>query len=83
LLTSVALLHCLLFLQFKGQVPPVGAWAEVDHAFSQEAVNSFAATCGDDNPLHTDPQWAKVRGFVLSVVCFVAQKVRFLIRLLC
>lgn len=42
-------------------MPPVGAWAEVDHVFSQEAVNSFAAICGDDNPLHTDPEWAKVR----------------------
>lgn len=54
-------------------MPPVGAWAEVDHAFSQEAVNSFAATCGDDNPLHTDPEWAKVCGFAFFFFfyCFV------------
>ena len=46
----------------------VGAYAEVRHTFSQDDVNVFAAVCGDDNPLHTDPDYAELSIFKGTVV---------------
>lgn len=40
------------------QHPVVGAYAEVQHRFSQEDVCKFAELCGDNNPLHSDPSFA-------------------------
>lgn len=36
-----------------------GNQISVRHSFSQEDVNKFALLCGDKNPLHTDPEYAK------------------------
>ena len=38
--------------------PIVGAFCELEHVFSQDEVNDFAKICGDNNPLHTDPEFA-------------------------
>ena len=40
------------------QGPVVGAFASCHHSFTQEATNDFAALCGDNNPLHTNPEFA-------------------------
>jgi hypothetical protein len=39
--------------------PVIGSYCEVEHIFSQEEVNNFAKICGDNNPLHIDPDFAK------------------------
>lgn len=36
----------------------IGSFAQVEHTFSQSKVNSFAAISGDNNPLHSDPEYA-------------------------
>jgi acyl dehydratase len=36
-----------------------GLYASVRHVFSQEDVNTFANLCGDTNPIHTNPEYAK------------------------
>lgn len=46
----------------------VGLSAEVTHAFSQEHVNQFAGLCGDNNPLHSDPEFAKTTMFKGTIV---------------
>lgn len=38
--------------------PVEGAYASCEHTFTQGAVNNFAAICGDNNPLHIDPDFA-------------------------
>lgn len=48
--------------------PVVGAVAEVEHTFSQEDVNQFASLCGDNNPLHCDPTFAKGTMFNGTIV---------------
>ena len=42
--------------------PIVGAYAEVQHAFTQEAVKTFADLCGDTNPIHFDRHAAQQGG---------------------
>jgi acyl dehydratase len=37
----------------------VGLYASVKHVFSQEDVNTFTNLCGDNNPIHTNPEYAK------------------------
>lgn len=46
----------------------VGLNAEVVHTFSQEHVNQFAGLCGDNNPLHSDPEFAKTTMFGGTIV---------------
>jgi 3-hydroxybutyryl-CoA dehydratase len=46
----------------------VGLYAEVEHTFSQDAVNVFAGLCGDNNPLHCDPAFAKNTMFGGTIV---------------
>lgn len=46
----------------------VGQHAQVVHVFSQEHVNSFAGLCGDNNPLHSDPEFAKTTMFKGTIV---------------
>jgi acyl dehydratase len=56
---------------FKGEVsgtlnslgPVEGAYATCEHTFTQAAVNNFAAICGDNNPLHIDPEFASTSMF--------------------
>ena len=42
--------------------PIVGAYAEIHHAFTQEAVKTFADLCGDTNPIHFDRHIAQQSG---------------------
>ena len=42
--------------------PVVGAYAEVQHTFSQDAVRTFADLCGDTNPIHFDRHVAQQGG---------------------
>lgn len=46
----------------------VGLNAEVVHTFSQDHVNQFAGLCGDNNPLHSDPEFAKTTMFGGTIV---------------
>lgn len=46
----------------------VGLNAQVTHAFSQEHVNQFSGLCGDNNPLHCDPEFAKTTMFKGTIV---------------
>lgn len=46
----------------------VGLHASVQHVFTQEAVNTFAGLCGDNNPLHSDPEFAKTTMFKGTIV---------------
>lgn len=46
----------------------VGQYAEVVHTFSQEHVNIFSGLCGDNNPLHCDPEFAKTTMFQGTIV---------------
>jgi enoyl-CoA hydratase len=46
----------------------VGLYAEVEYTFSQDAVNVFAGLCGDNNPLHCDPAFAKDSMFGGTIV---------------
>jgi acyl dehydratase len=46
----------------------VGQYAEVEHVFTQEAVNRFSAICGDNNPLHVDPAFAQSSMFGGTIV---------------
>ena len=48
--------------------PKVGLFAEVVHTFSQADVNTFAGLCGDNNPLHNDPEFAKHTMFGGTIV---------------
>ena len=36
----------------------IGAFAEVQHIFDQDDVRLFGGLCGDNNPLHVDPEYA-------------------------
>lgn len=64
------------FSSFTGQIsgtlvtdgPIEGAYASCDHTFTQEAVNNFAAICGDNNPLHIDPKFASQSMFKGPIV---------------
>ena len=46
----------------------VGSYAEVKHVFTQENVNIFANICGDNNPLHINPSFAKDTMFKGTIV---------------
>lgn len=46
----------------------VGLYAELQHTFTQENVNKFANICGDNNPLHIDPNYAKNTMFEGTIV---------------
>jgi len=50
--------------QDKGSAVEVGMDVELEHTFGPEAVQTFAALSGDDNPIHLDAAFAtkQVRG---------------------
>jgi len=48
---------------FENGKPQVGKQISVTHTFSLEDVRTFAGICGDNNPLHTDPEFAKTTMF--------------------
>jgi 3-hydroxybutyryl-CoA dehydratase len=48
--------------------PTIGSYSEVTHNFSQDEVNLFAKMCGDNNPLHNDPEFAKTTMFKGTIV---------------
>jgi acyl dehydratase len=53
---------------FQDKLITVGQIATVDHTFSQDDVNIFANLCGDDNPLHINPEYAKTTMFQGTIV---------------
>ena len=53
-------------LKVKGVT--VGSYAECKHVFTQKLTNEFAEICGDDNPLHTNPEFAKSSMFGGTIV---------------
>lgn len=48
--------------------PAIGMYSEITHVFSQEEVNKFSAICGDNNPIHTNPEFAKGTMFNGTIV---------------
>eukprot|EP01031_Cornospumella_fuschlensis_P027149 gene27149-32795_t len=46
----------------------VGQYAEVRHVFEQADVNTFASLCGDNNPIHINPEQAKHSMFGGTIV---------------
>lgn len=46
----------------------MGDTATIDHVFRQADVERFAAISGDDNPIHRDPDAARLAGFDREVV---------------
>lgn len=46
----------------------VGQKATVGHSFSQQHVDVFAGLCGDDNPLHVNPEYAQQSMFKGTIV---------------
>lgn len=46
----------------------VGQKSTLRHTFTQENVNTFATLCGDDNPLHVNPEVAKNSMFKGTIV---------------
>lgn len=46
----------------------IGSKAVVEHVFTQEFVDMFAGLCGDDNPLHINPEFAKDTMFKGTIV---------------
>ena len=46
----------------------VGSFAVCHHVFTQEATNDFALLCGDNNPLHIDPEFANTTMFGGTIV---------------
>ena len=41
-----------------GNFGDIGAYAEIQHIFDQDDVCSFGGLCGDNNPIHIDPNFA-------------------------
>ena len=39
--------------------PSVGEYVETTHTFCQDDVKIFGGLCGDNNPIHIDPEYAK------------------------
>jgi 3-hydroxybutyryl-CoA dehydratase len=52
----------------NGKTLAIGETASITHIFSQHVVNQFAGLCGDNNPLHTDPEFAKDTMFKGTIV---------------
>jgi acyl dehydratase len=39
--------------------PIIGTTAQLIHSFNPNSVSLFASICGDNNPIHLDPEFAK------------------------
>lgn len=52
----------------NGKRLTLGEYAMVKHTFEQHHVNAFAKLCGDNNPLHIDPVFAKDTMFKGTIV---------------
>ena len=48
--------------------PVLGALAYITHTFDQNSVNTFAQTCGDNNPIHLDEEYAKKSMFGKPII---------------
>ena len=46
----------------------LGNFAELTHSFDQSTVTAFAGICGDNNPLHIDPNFASTTIFKAPIV---------------
>lgn len=51
-----------------GKSLSIGEQAGITHTFTQPVVNQFAGLCGDNNPLHTNPEFAKDTMFKGTIV---------------
>ena len=54
--------------EFRWKDIAVGVKAQFEASFSEEMIRQFAEICGDHNPLHVNPIYAKTHGFVGPVV---------------
>ena len=48
--------------------PKIGTYCSVIHEFPQEDVNTFSTICGDNNPLHINPEYAQTTMFKGPIV---------------
>lgn len=55
-------------LDINDNEPKLGTYCSVINQFSQEDVNTFSTICGDNNPLHINPEYAKTTMFKGPIV---------------
>lgn len=49
------------------EITKVGQTFALDFTVTQEQINAFANLCGDMNPIHTDPEYAKTTRFGATI----------------